>query len=93
MPSFNAIHDDCEAAVGRLNQALKEQLALKEVLMIFTKWIFFYLFFCFDSVVTYVMREQDVILSSFLAFLQHHIQVVLFSSSHNTSTFQAQLNL
>lgn len=30
MPSFNAIHDDCEAAVGRLNQALKEQLALKE---------------------------------------------------------------
>nr|XP_045605815.1 vacuolar protein sorting-associated protein 51 homolog [Procambarus clarkii] len=30
MPSFNAIHDDCEAAVGRLNLALKEQLALKE---------------------------------------------------------------
>ncbi|KAK7076243.1 Vacuolar protein sorting-associated protein 51 [Halocaridina rubra] len=30
MPSFNAIHDDCEAAIGRLNQALKEQLAMKE---------------------------------------------------------------
>ncbi|XP_066982534.1 vacuolar protein sorting-associated protein 51 homolog isoform X2 [Macrobrachium rosenbergii] len=29
MPSFNAIHDDCEAAIGRLNLALKEQLALK----------------------------------------------------------------
>lgn len=31
MPSFDAIHHDCEAAVGRLNAALKEQLALKEV--------------------------------------------------------------
>lgn len=30
MPSFDAIHHDCEAAVGRLNAALKEQLALKE---------------------------------------------------------------
>ncbi|XP_045133985.1 vacuolar protein sorting-associated protein 51 homolog isoform X2 [Portunus trituberculatus] len=30
MPSFDAIHCDCEAAVGRLNAALKEQLALKE---------------------------------------------------------------
>ena len=33
MPSFNAIHDDCEAAIGRLNQALKEQLALKGVII------------------------------------------------------------
>ncbi|XP_042864479.1 vacuolar protein sorting-associated protein 51 homolog isoform X1 [Penaeus japonicus] len=31
LPSFSAIHEDCEAAVGRLNQALKQQLALKEV--------------------------------------------------------------
>ena len=31
MPSFDAIHHDCEAALGRLNASLKEQLALKEV--------------------------------------------------------------
>lgn len=31
LPSFTAIHQDCQAAVARLNTALKDQLALKEV--------------------------------------------------------------
>ncbi|KAK3879184.1 hypothetical protein Pcinc_016227 [Petrolisthes cinctipes] len=30
LPSFTAIHQDCQAAVARLNSALKDQLALKE---------------------------------------------------------------
>lgn len=30
LPSFSAIHKDCEAALSRLNQALKGQLALKD---------------------------------------------------------------